>query len=100
MNHTAAADHARAPSSEVRSLSVERRAYAASAEELALNSLSARLLFENGQSTEKLMSALGQLADSMGLRAAVFPRWGELTVLIDDGSGSRGGDFRGSPVRA
>ena len=98
MNHTAAADHARAPSSEVRSLSVERRAYAASAEELALISLSARLLFENGQSTEKVVSALGQLADSMGLRAAVFPRWGELTVLIDDGSGSRREILDASPV--
>jgi len=88
MNHTAAS-HACAPSPEVRSLSVDPKAHVASAEELAVLSLSARLLFENGQSTEKVVSALGQLADTMGFRATVFPRWGELTVLINDGSGSR-----------
>jgi len=63
--------------------------HVASAEELALISLSARLLFENGQSTEKVVSALDQLAAALGFRATVFPRWGELTVLINDGSGSR-----------
>ncbi len=61
------------PSPEVRSLSIKSEAHVASAEELALISLSARLLFENGQSTEKIVSALDQLADTMGLRATVFP---------------------------
>jgi uncharacterized membrane protein YjjP (DUF1212 family) len=88
MNHSAA-NHACAPSPELRSLPVDPGAHVASAEELALVSLSARLLFENGQSTEKVVSALGQLADTMGFRATVFPRWGELTVLINDASGSR-----------
>ena len=86
MSHIAA-NPARVPSSEARSLSPE--AHVASAEELALISLSARLLFENGQSTEKVVSALDQLAAAVGFRATVFPRWGELTVLISDGSGSR-----------
>jgi uncharacterized membrane protein YjjP (DUF1212 family) len=88
MNHTAA-NHDYAPSPELRSLLVNPKTHVASAEELALVSLSARLLFENGQSTEKVVSALGQLADAMGFRATVFPRWGELTVLIEDASGSR-----------
>jgi uncharacterized membrane protein YjjP (DUF1212 family) len=88
MKHSAA-NHACAPSPELRSLPVDPEAHVASAEELALVSLSARLLFENGQSTEKVVSALGQLADTMGFRATVFPRWGELTVLINDAGGSR-----------
>jgi Putative threonine/serine exporter len=88
MSHTTA-NPACVPSSEARSLSVHPEAHVASAEELALLSLSARLLFENGQSTEKVVSALDQLAAAMGFRATVFPRWGELTVLITDGSGSR-----------
>jgi uncharacterized membrane protein YjjP (DUF1212 family) len=88
MSHTAA-NHACVPSPEARSLSVHPESHVASAEELALISLSARLLFENGQSTEKVVSALDQLAAALGFRATVFPRWGELTVLINDGSGSR-----------
>jgi uncharacterized membrane protein YjjP (DUF1212 family) len=88
MSHTAA-NHACVPSPEARSLSVHPEAHVASAEGLALISLSARLLFENGQSTEKVVSAIDQLADALGFRATVFPRWGELTVLIKDGSGSR-----------
>jgi uncharacterized membrane protein YjjP (DUF1212 family) len=88
MSHTAA-NHACVPSPEARSLSVHPEVHVASAEELALISLSARLLFENGQSTEKVVSAIDQLADALGFRATVFPRWGELTVLIKDGSGSR-----------
>jgi uncharacterized membrane protein YjjP (DUF1212 family) len=88
MSHTTA-NPACVPSFEARSLSVHPEAHVASAEELALISLSARLLFENGQSTEKLVSALDQLAAAMGFRAIVFPRWGEPTILINDGSGSR-----------
>jgi uncharacterized membrane protein YjjP (DUF1212 family) len=70
----------------------------ASAEELALISLSARLLFENGQSTEKVVSGLDQLAAALGFRATVFPRWGELTVLINDGSGSRNEILASAPA--
>src|SRR5258708_10306210 len=88
MSHSAA-NHACVPSPEARSLSVHPEAHVAFAEELALISLSARLLFENGQSTEKVVSAIDQLADALGFRATVFPRWGELPVLITDGSGSR-----------
>jgi uncharacterized membrane protein YjjP (DUF1212 family) len=97
MNHTAAS-HACAPLPEARSLSAHPEARAASAEELALVSLSARLLFENGQSTEKVVSALEQLADALGFRATVFPRWDELTLLISDGSGSPHEILAAAPV--
>jgi uncharacterized membrane protein YjjP (DUF1212 family) len=97
MSHTAA-NHACVPPPEARSLSVHPEAHVASAEELALISLSARLQFENGQSTEKVVSALDQLANALGFRATVFPRWGELTVLINDGSGSRNEIVAAAPV--
>src|SRR5258708_4981778 len=88
MSHTTA-NHACVPSPEARSSSVHPGAHVACAEELALISLTARLLFENGQSTEKVVSVLDQLADALGFRATIFPRWGELTILINDGGGSR-----------
>jgi uncharacterized membrane protein YjjP (DUF1212 family) len=97
MNHTAA-HHDYAPSPEARSLSVDPEAHVASAQELALISLSARLLFENGQSTERVVSAIDQFADALGFRATVFPRWGELTVLINDGGGSRHETLAAAPV--
>src|ERR1700682_697788 len=97
MSHTAA-NPACVPSPEARSLSVYPEAHVASAEELALISLSARLLFENGQSTEKVVSGLDQLAAALGFRATVFPRWGELTVLINDASGSRHEILAAAPV--
>jgi uncharacterized membrane protein YjjP (DUF1212 family) len=87
-----------APSPEVRSLSVKSEAHVVSAEELALISLSARLLFENGQSTEKIVSALDQLADALGFRATVFPRWGDLTIGISDGISSRHEILAAAPV--
>jgi uncharacterized membrane protein YjjP (DUF1212 family) len=97
MNQSAA-NHACAPSPEARSLSVRPEAHVASAKELALISLCARLLFENGQSTEKVVSALDQLAEALGFRATTFARWGELTILINDGSGSRREILAAAPV--
>ncbi len=79
-----------------RSFSVE--AHVASEDELALISLSGRLLFENGQSTEKIISALDQLAAALGFRATVFPHWGDLTIGISDGSGSWHEIIAASPV--
>ena len=70
----------------------------ASTEEIALITFSARTLFENGQSTENIVSALDQLADALGFRATTFPRWGELTIRIDDCSGSRNEIIAAAPV--
>jgi uncharacterized membrane protein YjjP (DUF1212 family) len=88
MNNSSA-NHAYVPSAEARSFSARPEMHVASAEEHALISLSAKLLFENGESTEKIVSALDQLAHALGFRATVFPRWGDLTIHIIDGSGSR-----------
>src|SRR5258708_13989871 len=97
MNDTGA-NHADSLSPGARSFSARPEMHVASAEELALISFSARLLFENGQSTENIVSALDQLADVMGFGATLFPRWGELTLLINDGSGSRHEILAAAPV--
>jgi uncharacterized membrane protein YjjP (DUF1212 family) len=97
MNHTGT-HHAYAPSPEVRSIPTGPETHVASAEELALISLSARLLFESGQSSERVVSAVDELADALGFRATVFPRWGDLTIRIDDGSGSRQEILAAAPV--
>ena len=51
--------------------------------------ISARLLFANGQTTERTVVAVEQLAEALGLRVTVFPRWGELILCIDSDTGSR-----------
>jgi uncharacterized membrane protein YjjP (DUF1212 family) len=56
---------------------------------LDLISSSVRLLFENGQTTERMVAASEQLAEALGARATLFPRWGELALRIDDDAGSR-----------
>lgn len=45
----------------------------------------ARTLFINGQSTAQTLAAAQQLGDSLGLRARVMPRWGELQLQAEDG---------------
>lgn len=70
----------------------------ASETELALILLSARLLFENGQSTERVVSAGSELASRLGFRATVFPRWGDLTIRIEDGNGSRNETIAATPA--
>jgi uncharacterized membrane protein YjjP (DUF1212 family) len=60
-----------------------------SAAALDLISTSARLLFENGQTTERTVAASEQLAEALGVRATLFPRWGELVLRLEDDVGSR-----------
>jgi hypothetical protein len=69
-----------------------------SAENLALISVSARLLFANGQTTQRTVAAVEQLAEALGFRATVFPHWGELIVRIDDDTGSRYEIMAAEPV--
>jgi uncharacterized membrane protein YjjP (DUF1212 family) len=40
----------------------------------------ARVLFVNGQATEQTVTAAEQLGRTLGLRAKVMPRWGELLI--------------------
>jgi len=55
---------------------------------LHLISTGAKLLFANGQTTERTVAASKQLADKLGLRVSVFPSWGELTLRTDGEAGS------------
>jgi uncharacterized membrane protein YjjP (DUF1212 family) len=55
---------------------------------LDLISASARLLFENGQTTERMVAASEQLGEALGFRATLFPHWGELVLRIGDHAGS------------
>ena len=47
----------------------------------------AQLLFANGQTTEILIESVPQLAASLGVRASVFPSWGELTLRVEGDAG-------------
>src|SRR5262245_33130677 len=44
----------------------------------------ARVLFVNGQATDETVRAGERLARSVGLRAAILPRWGELQLQSED----------------
>ena len=49
----------------------------------------ARLLFVNGQTTERTVEASKQFAVALGFQATLFPRWGELMLRIQQDAGSR-----------
>jgi uncharacterized membrane protein YjjP (DUF1212 family) len=65
---------------------------------LELVSTGARLLFLNGQTTERMVTALERLAEELGFRASLFPRWGELVVRIEDDDGSHHAILAAEPV--
>jgi len=46
----------------------------------------ARVLYENGQATEQTVTAAEQLGRTLGLRAKIMPRWGQLLIQSDDGT--------------
>lgn len=48
----------------------------------------ARVLHVNGQSTDETLAAAERLGSSLGLRASILPRWGELQLQVRDGSAS------------
>jgi uncharacterized membrane protein YjjP (DUF1212 family) len=49
----------------------------------------AKLLYVNGQATEQTVNAAERLGRTLGLRATILPRWGELQLVADDGTGRR-----------
>src|SRR5262244_1572020 len=55
-----------------------------SAERVDLVVACARVLYVNGQATEQTMAAAEQLGRTLGLRAKVMPRWGELRLQSED----------------
>jgi uncharacterized membrane protein YjjP (DUF1212 family) len=44
----------------------------------------ARVLYVNGQATEQTVTAAEQLGCTLGLRAKIMPRWGELLIQSED----------------
>ena len=46
----------------------------------------ARVLYVNGQSTDQTLTAAARLGDTLGLRAKIMPRWGELQLQAGDGN--------------
>lgn len=51
--------------------------------ELALLSLSAKLLFENGQTTQSTITAVTRLGMALGHEALLVPRWDEICIRLD-----------------
>ena len=47
----------------------------------------ARVLYVNGQATEQTVTAAEQLGCTLGLRAKIMPRWGELLIQSEDQDG-------------
>jgi uncharacterized membrane protein YjjP (DUF1212 family) len=46
----------------------------------------ARVLYVNGHSTDQTLAVAEQFGDTLGLRARIMPRWGELQLRAEDGS--------------
>jgi len=44
----------------------------------------ARVLYVNGQATDQTLDATERLGDTLGLRAQLMPRWGELQLQAED----------------
>ena len=44
----------------------------------------AKVLFHNGQATDQTISATERLGRALGLRASIFPLWGELNLQTED----------------
>ncbi|MBV8595718.1 MAG: threonine/serine exporter family protein, partial [Candidatus Eremiobacteraeota bacterium] len=46
----------------------------------------AKVLYDNGQTTERVVAAAARLGRVLDLRADLIPRWGELTLTAEDGT--------------
>jgi len=46
----------------------------------------AQVLHVNGESTDQTVTETAHLSESLGLRATIFPRWGEIQLLARDGT--------------
>src|SRR5215469_2278136 len=57
--------------------------------EMSLNLILAfaRVLFVNGESTQRTVDAAERVSKYLGFRTTIFPRWGELEVQIEDSNG-------------
>jgi uncharacterized membrane protein YjjP (DUF1212 family) len=49
----------------------------------------ARVLYVNGQATDQMVDAANRLGGTLGLRAEIMPRWGELQLRVESGDCNR-----------
>jgi uncharacterized membrane protein YjjP (DUF1212 family) len=61
----------------------------ASADVPALLAATARLLFTDGETTRRMIVGVERLGVALGVNVAVLPRWGALTLRIDDANAPR-----------
>ena len=59
----------------------------------------ARVLYVNGQATERTVAAAEQLGRTLGVRAKVMPRWGELRLQSEDENASVIAEVAADPTR-
>jgi uncharacterized membrane protein YjjP (DUF1212 family) len=57
------------------------------ADDLDLLSASAKLLFQNGQTTEKTVMAVEQIGAVLGYHSLLLPHWGDLCIRVDGPTG-------------
>jgi len=58
----------------------------------------ARVLYVNGQATEQIVAAAEQLGRTLGLRAKVMPRWGELRLQSEDENATVSAEVAADPT--
>src|SRR5579871_5255078 len=58
----------------------------------------ARVLYVNGQSTDQTLAAAERLGESLGLRARIMARWGELQLQTEDGDAELVGETEADPA--
>jgi uncharacterized membrane protein YjjP (DUF1212 family) len=58
----------------------------------------ARVLYINGQATEQVVRSAETLGRSLGLRAKIIPRWGELQLRAEDENGSLSASIAADPT--
>lgn len=65
---------------------------------LELMQLLAKLLFENGQTTRRMVEVAAPTGETPGVLAMLFARWGALTLRVDDNMSSRYETFAAEPA--
>jgi uncharacterized membrane protein YjjP (DUF1212 family) len=61
----------------------------AAADVPAVLAATARLLFTDGETTRRMIVGVERLGAALGVDVAVLPRWGALTLRVDDSTGPR-----------
>ena len=67
---------------------------------LKLISETARLLFENGQTTHRVVEDVRLLGSALGYRVDVYPTWDRITVRLDNPDGDKCPESLAAPMWA